>query len=109
MKHWDNVNLLQRDKNRTVGARLVAVMFFDSFTYFVSVSVLFVMLALVTRYASEAIFDIVITPAFAITSILGNRMLLNIPSTYEAALQDQEKNLPSLRVTRDSVVDRQEV
>ncbi|KZS96442.1 hypothetical protein SISNIDRAFT_547848 [Sistotremastrum niveocremeum HHB9708] len=95
LNQW-GVKLLQPKASPSVGEKMVTVLFYDSFIYFVSVLAVFTTLTFLFRYTSENVFNTAHGPSFAIISILANRMLLNLPSTYELAHRD-ECNVPTLQ------------
>ncbi|KZS96447.1 hypothetical protein SISNIDRAFT_547850 [Sistotremastrum niveocremeum HHB9708] len=94
LSKWKKLKILRHDQNPTVGAKLIGILFYDSFTYYICVLVLFTMMTFVFRYASESVIDIMTGPVFAIISILANRMLLNLPTTYDAATHESDNLTP---------------
>ncbi|KZT38227.1 hypothetical protein SISSUDRAFT_1062157 [Sistotremastrum suecicum HHB10207 ss-3] len=61
---------------------ILAVLFYDSVIYFVSVIFVSIVVVFIFRLESENAPAIMGSPCFAIMSILANRMLLNIPTAY---------------------------
>ncbi|KZT38220.1 hypothetical protein SISSUDRAFT_772587 [Sistotremastrum suecicum HHB10207 ss-3] len=58
LSKWKKLKILRHDQNPTVGAKLIGILFYDSFTYYICVLVLFTMMTFVFRYASESVIDI---------------------------------------------------
>ncbi|KZT38216.1 hypothetical protein SISSUDRAFT_1062148 [Sistotremastrum suecicum HHB10207 ss-3] len=98
LNQW-GVRLLQPKASPSIGEKMVAILFYDSFIYFVSVLVVFTTLTFLFRYTSENVFNTAHGPSFAIISVLANRMLLNLPATYELAHRD-ECNVPTLQTMK---------
>ncbi|KZT38633.1 hypothetical protein SISSUDRAFT_1061783 [Sistotremastrum suecicum HHB10207 ss-3] len=94
LKQW-GIKILRSERHETIGAKLVAVLFYDSFIYFASVFVLFTTLTFLFRYTSYSVFNTVLGPFFALISILANHMVLNLPSMYDTTRR-QEYNLSHL-------------
>ncbi|KZT38675.1 hypothetical protein SISSUDRAFT_1046693 [Sistotremastrum suecicum HHB10207 ss-3] len=82
------IKMLPGDRNATVGEKLVAVLFYDSFMYFTSVFIIFTASTFLFRYTSFSVFSITFGPVFALISILANHMILNLPSAYEKTRQE---------------------
>ncbi|KZS95189.1 hypothetical protein SISNIDRAFT_464842 [Sistotremastrum niveocremeum HHB9708] len=93
IRKW-GIKMLPGEQNATIGEKLVAVFFYDSFIYFSCVFVLFIALCFLYRYTSFSVFSMVIAPVFALGSILANHMLLNLPSTYEKTRHELNLTLP---------------
>ncbi|KZT38670.1 hypothetical protein SISSUDRAFT_1046683 [Sistotremastrum suecicum HHB10207 ss-3] len=86
IKQW-GVKMLPEGRSATIGGKLVAVLFYDSFLYFTSVFILFGASTFLFRYTSYSIFSITLGPVFALISILACHMILNLPSAYEKTRQ----------------------
>ncbi|KZT38211.1 hypothetical protein SISSUDRAFT_1103587 [Sistotremastrum suecicum HHB10207 ss-3] len=82
IKKW-GIKILQPEQNPTLGEKLVAVLFFDSFIFYISVLSIFTTMTFLFRFTSEDVFNTALGLTFGLISILANRMLLNLPALYD--------------------------
>ncbi|KZT33771.1 hypothetical protein SISSUDRAFT_1036814 [Sistotremastrum suecicum HHB10207 ss-3] len=75
--------LESRTGDTLLGMRLMDVIFYDSFIYFATVGVLFLVMALLCRYVSKITYLMGEGWVFSLVSLLSCRMLLNLRTTAD--------------------------
>ncbi|KZS88843.1 hypothetical protein SISNIDRAFT_552437 [Sistotremastrum niveocremeum HHB9708] len=78
------------------GTKLMDVLFYDSFTYFATVGVLFTLMTFLFRFATGTIYLTAEGWVFSLISILSCRMLLNLRTTGDEDLTSTDHELSTL-------------
>ncbi|KZT38676.1 hypothetical protein SISSUDRAFT_1061825 [Sistotremastrum suecicum HHB10207 ss-3] len=98
------IKLLPSGSDATVGEKLVRVLFYDSFIYFISVLGIFTTMTFLFRFTSASVFNTATGPAFAMISILGSHMILNPPSIYDDTRREEYNLTPMIPLSNPRFV-----